>query len=653
MSRLLIGCSFLLGCVEIRDESGLLPKDDTVVGQFDTGFQNDTSLPDLPETIACAHDAACVEWLGGAACLAARCEAGACMASPLPDGVPCSDGDPSTQGDRCERGTCTPGTAVCLCAENIDCIPFDDGDGCNGGLACDGCACYATETPEGTPCDDGLAATVDDRCDAQARCAGEVPCACEANTDCAAAPCAVAACGECTCRSYGDAPGTAYATFSFLGAFPAGFEVVSDNPLTTWRATADGVSASGTDGTYDHGPVVTTLTGPVVPLPDGPVGVEVRFRLGAAECDDKLELSLGDTGLTICEPTALGVRSFVALGGAPLRFVARFVADADNNLGAGPLIESVRLVRLGASACGPPDSELAVTGPGATERSPDVARLGSGKWFVALADEAGVAVREVDLNGAPIGEVQREGAGDTPALSASHLAVAMEGSVLVRPFPADSADQTLSVEGSVPDLDGGFLAVTRGETGHLLALGTDLATSAEPVVSAPSLFPARAADLGGLGHLVVSEADAVSLVTVSTSIPLAGDAPVGRPDAAVAFARVGAAWPTVAGIAVAVSTGQSAVMAATAPEDVAIGAAASGWVVLWVEGPALKGRQLTGTLNLDLAIDPVSSYLFGGQRAPRLAPSGERALAVWVSPWLDGDAQTVAARRLPDPFLSP
>jgi hypothetical protein len=71
---------------------------------------------------------------------------GACELGPLLDGDPCSDGDPCTLDDVCDQGACVgvPGeeAPTCGCEADGDCAPLDDGDLCNGTLACveGGCA---------------------------------------------------------------------------------------------------------------------------------------------------------------------------------------------------------------------------------------------------------------------------------------------------------------------------------------------------------------------------------------------------------------------------------------------------------------------------------------------------------------------------------
>jgi len=113
------------------------------------------------------------------------------------DGV-CDDGNPCTLDDRCREGACVPGQNVCLCTQDQDCQPYEDGNRCNGTLVCDNrrvphvcivdpatvvrcdpsndrpCLanrcdpqsglCVMTPVDEGMACDDGLPCSKEDRC---------------------------------------------------------------------------------------------------------------------------------------------------------------------------------------------------------------------------------------------------------------------------------------------------------------------------------------------------------------------------------------------------------------------------------------------------------------------------------------------------------
>jgi hypothetical protein len=118
-------------------------------------------------------------------CTADSCDAAGCVSLPLPDGSVCDDGYVDTVDDRCAAGVCEG--IVLACTGDLDC---DDGDACNGVEICDGgrvclvgvpldcgaatqCSepacdalrgCLDVARPDGTPCDDGRADTLGDRC---------------------------------------------------------------------------------------------------------------------------------------------------------------------------------------------------------------------------------------------------------------------------------------------------------------------------------------------------------------------------------------------------------------------------------------------------------------------------------------------------------
>ncbi|MFH1532223.1 MAG: hypothetical protein ABIK09_15970 [Pseudomonadota bacterium] len=50
---------------------------------------------------------------------------------------PCDDGDPCTAGDLCVEGECGGTPVDCACQLDADCVALEDGDLCNGTLACD------------------------------------------------------------------------------------------------------------------------------------------------------------------------------------------------------------------------------------------------------------------------------------------------------------------------------------------------------------------------------------------------------------------------------------------------------------------------------------------------------------------------------------
>jgi hypothetical protein len=115
--------------------------------------------------------------------------------------APCDDGNPCTEGDQCADGQCVSGNNTCQCQQDGDCLPFEDGDLCNGTLVCvanecqvdtssivscdtsndtecrkNQCQsatadCQMTDLPDGSACDDTDDCTTGDLCTAGA-CAG-------------------------------------------------------------------------------------------------------------------------------------------------------------------------------------------------------------------------------------------------------------------------------------------------------------------------------------------------------------------------------------------------------------------------------------------------------------------------------------------------
>jgi hypothetical protein len=94
--------------------------------------------------------------------------AGACAGAAQPDGTTCDDGNPDTVGDVCALDVCG-GVDHCL---GVTCASADQ---CHGAGACDHAtgACSSPNAPDGTPCDDGAASTIDDVCTA-GLCAGTI-----------------------------------------------------------------------------------------------------------------------------------------------------------------------------------------------------------------------------------------------------------------------------------------------------------------------------------------------------------------------------------------------------------------------------------------------------------------------------------------------
>jgi len=134
----------------------------------------------------------------GNECTDDLCVEGVCQATD--NNTLCDDGDPCTLGDVCDGGLCKGTAIACDCLVDEDCVLLEDGDLCNGTLACDvaelpyqcevdqatvvtcdlpdgadpfcqaavcdpetgGCA--VEDVNEGFACDDGDACTVGEKC---------------------------------------------------------------------------------------------------------------------------------------------------------------------------------------------------------------------------------------------------------------------------------------------------------------------------------------------------------------------------------------------------------------------------------------------------------------------------------------------------------
>lgn len=144
------------------------------------------------------------------ACTADSCQKGVGCVHQNQVGL-CEDGNPCTSGDYCANGQCYSGGNICACQSDADCIPQDDGNLCNGTLACDksspapanwACvpdpdsvvdcdgldtvcldyecvpasgACASSPANEGGACNDGSGCTLEDKCH-NGGCSG-LPCA--------------------------------------------------------------------------------------------------------------------------------------------------------------------------------------------------------------------------------------------------------------------------------------------------------------------------------------------------------------------------------------------------------------------------------------------------------------------------------------------
>ncbi len=159
-------------------------------------------------------------------CATVACEpaTGKCAQSPAPDGSACDDGTPCTVAEVCGGGVCGGGSPVVCddknpctndaCQPGVGCVftpnsaPCDDGNACTQGEACQAGVCSAGSAlacpgdgaclvgtcnaatgcalkaaPAATACDDGNACTTGDHCEAGA-CVGENACACTGDADC-------------------------------------------------------------------------------------------------------------------------------------------------------------------------------------------------------------------------------------------------------------------------------------------------------------------------------------------------------------------------------------------------------------------------------------------------------------------------------------
>ncbi len=155
------------------------------------------------------------------ACFASQCQPkdGSCKMGPMPDTTTCDLDGSVCSLDHCAGGACVPGPldAPCNCKVDADCVPFDDGNFCNGVLFCNiasgfcelnpatkvacptasdttclrnECApktglCKMTPQPEGMACDDGWDCTKAEVCTAGVCKAATDSCVCQSTADCA------------------------------------------------------------------------------------------------------------------------------------------------------------------------------------------------------------------------------------------------------------------------------------------------------------------------------------------------------------------------------------------------------------------------------------------------------------------------------------
>jgi hypothetical protein len=210
----------------------------TCVGEQIQCDDQNACTDDSCDTLAgCAHDPNQNSCDDGDACsLNDACQAGACAGTPrdcddgnpctddgcaggacthAPNNATCDDANPCTTGEGCSGGQCSGGTNSCQCGSDAECDPYEDGNACNGTLACQqshceivphpGCdtsadppcrrntcvpatgACQLQPRSDGAGCDDGDACTRDDQC--QAGACGGAPITCTDANPCTDASC--------------------------------------------------------------------------------------------------------------------------------------------------------------------------------------------------------------------------------------------------------------------------------------------------------------------------------------------------------------------------------------------------------------------------------------------------------------------------------
>jgi hypothetical protein len=223
------------------DDGNLCTTDSCVEG---LGCQHADNALDCDDDNACTTGDVCAQGVCGGVsitcdddnlCTDDGCDpASGCTATN--NTAACDDGNACTVGEACADGACVGGTNTCVCAEDGDCIGFEDGDLCNGTLHCVNSACvldpatliscdpsgdtacqHNTCNPadgscamqdvlDGSSCDDGDACTTGEVCGAGA-CAGGAEVCCgdstdndsDGLTDCLDSDCVVDdLCGACT-----------------------------------------------------------------------------------------------------------------------------------------------------------------------------------------------------------------------------------------------------------------------------------------------------------------------------------------------------------------------------------------------------------------------------------------------------------------------
>ena len=114
---------------------------------------------------------------------------GTCTNPAKPDGTACNDGNPCTQTDTCQSGTCV-GTKPVVCAASDQCHTAGVCDPATG-------TCSSPPKPDGTACDDGNACTLTDTCQTGV-CRGVNPVVCAVLDQCHAVGTCNPATGACS-----------------------------------------------------------------------------------------------------------------------------------------------------------------------------------------------------------------------------------------------------------------------------------------------------------------------------------------------------------------------------------------------------------------------------------------------------------------------
>ena len=129
--------------------------------ELDIDGTAETEVVDPCEGVQCKGDQ----------CNVSVCIDGECATSPVPNGIPCGDGNNCTEGDQCKDGACESGPEK-DCNDNNPCT--DDDCGADGNCE---------NAPNTDPCGDGDACTVGDQC-ADGACIPGPEKDCNDNNDC-------------------------------------------------------------------------------------------------------------------------------------------------------------------------------------------------------------------------------------------------------------------------------------------------------------------------------------------------------------------------------------------------------------------------------------------------------------------------------------